>query len=105
LGIRTLLNYSMSQPNKQFDPETSFLNERIRQAKLSFNLLVYATVISGIVGLIGAGLLMSNKLSKGAVTTGLGLASNIAFVKLAKDANDRLDYSIREAEEEDDDEK
>ena len=93
----------MFYPNKESDPETSFLNERIRQAKLSFNLLVYATVISGIVGLIGAGLLMSNKLSKGAVTTGLGLPSNIAFVKLAQDANDRLDEAIREAEEEDED--
>ncbi|NEO96279.1 MAG: hypothetical protein F6K56_41535 [Moorea sp. SIO3G5] len=91
----------MSQPNKQFDPETSFLNERIRQAKLSFNLLVGATILSGIVGLAGAGLLISKQLSDGIVTTSVGLASNIAFVKLAKDANDRLDEAIREAEEED----
>ncbi|NEO74649.1 hypothetical protein [Moorena sp. SIO3H5] len=93
----------MSQPNKESDPKTSYLKERIRQAKLSFNLLIGATVISAMVGLAEAGLLMSNKLSKGAVTTGLGLASNIAFVKLAKDANDRLDEAIREAEEEDED--
>ena len=93
----------MSQPNKQFDPETIYLNERIRQAKLSFNLLVGATILSGIVGLIGAGLLMSNKLSKGAATTAIGLTSSIGFVKLAKDANDRLDEAIREAEEEDED--
>ncbi|NEO03373.1 MAG: hypothetical protein F6K50_51145, partial [Moorea sp. SIO3I7] len=59
----------MSQANKEFDPETSYLNERIRQAKLSFNLLVGATILSGIVGLIGAGLLMSKKLPDGIVTT------------------------------------
>ncbi|NEO36376.1 MAG: hypothetical protein F6J90_08610 [Moorea sp. SIOASIH] len=91
----------MSQANKEFDPETRFLNERIRQAKLSFNLLVGATILSGIVGLAGAGLLISKQLSDGIVTTSVGLASNIAFVKLAKDANDRLDEAIREAEEED----
>ncbi|NET85282.1 MAG: hypothetical protein F6J94_26245 [Moorea sp. SIO1F2] len=94
----------MSKPNKEFDPETSYLNERIRQAQLSFNLLVGATILSGIVGLAGAGLLMSKQLSDGIVTTSVGLASNIAFVKLAKEANDRLDEAIREAEEEDEDE-
>ncbi|AOY79502.1 hypothetical protein BJP36_05790 [Moorena producens JHB] len=93
----------MSHPNKESDPETRFLNERIRQAKLSFNLLLGATIISGIVGLAGAGLLMSKKLPDGIVTTSVGLASNVAFVKLAKDANDRLDEAIREAEEEDED--
>ncbi|EGJ29251.1 MULTISPECIES: hypothetical protein [Moorena] len=94
----------MSKSNKESDPETTYFNERIRQAKLAFNLLVGATIISGIVGLIGAGLLMSNKLSDGIVTTSVGLASSMRFVKLAKDANDRLDEAIREAEEEDDNE-
>ena len=67
-------------------------------------MLVGATVISAIVGLIGAELFMSKKLSEGAVTTAVGLASNVTFVNLAKDANYRLDEAIREAEEEDDDE-
>ncbi|NEO03108.1 MAG: hypothetical protein F6K50_49670 [Moorea sp. SIO3I7] len=90
----------MSQANKEFDPETRFLNERIRQAKLSFNLLVGATILSGIVGLIGAGLLIFKQSPEGAVTTAVGLASNIAFVKLAKDANDRLDEAIEDEDEE-----
>ncbi|NEO67112.1 MAG: hypothetical protein F6J98_44885 [Moorea sp. SIO4G2] len=90
----------MSKPNKEFDPETRFLKERIRQANLSFNLRVGATILNGIVGLIVAGLLMSNKVSEGAVTTAVGLASNIAFVKLAKDANDRLDEAIEDEDEE-----
>ncbi len=86
----------MSQQNKDSDQKNTYLNERIRQAKLSFNLLVGAKVISGIVALIGAGLLMSHKLPKGAVTTAVGLAaSNITFVNLYKDANDRLDKAIR----------
>ncbi|NEP50652.1 MAG: hypothetical protein F6K65_18315 [Moorea sp. SIO3C2] len=71
------------------------------QAKLSFNLLVVgATSLSRIVGLAGAELFMSKKLPDGIVTTSVGLASNIAFVKLAEKANDRLDEAI-----EDDDEK
>ncbi len=86
--------------NKEYDPETIYFNEHIRQAKLSFNLLVSATVISGIVGLIGAGLLMSKKLPEGAVTTAVGLAPNVTFVKLAKDANDRLDEAIEDEDEE-----
>ncbi|WP_366513727.1 hypothetical protein [Moorena sp. SIOASIH] len=51
-------------------------------------------------GLAGAGLLIFKQSSQGAVTTGLGLASNIAFVKLAKDANDRLDEAIEDEDEE-----
>ena len=86
-----------------FDAETSYVQERIRQAKLSFNLLLGATIVSGIVSLTGVGLLMFNQLSEGTVTTAVGLASNITFVKLARDANNRLDEAIREAEEEDDD--
>ncbi|WP_424101906.1 TRADD-N-associated membrane domain-containing protein [Moorena producens] len=44
----------------------------MRQTKLSFNLLVGATSLSGIVGLAGAELFMSKKLSEGAVTTEVG---------------------------------
>ncbi|NEO73798.1 hypothetical protein [Moorena sp. SIO3H5] len=72
----------------------------MRQAKLSFNLLVGATSLSGIVGLAGAELFMSKKLSEGAVTTAIGLTSSMRFVKLAKDANDRLDEAIEDEDEE-----
>nr|WP_293088361.1 hypothetical protein [Moorena sp. SIO3H5] len=43
---------------------------------------------------------MSKKLSEGAVTTAIGLTSSMRFVKLAKDANDRLDEAIEDEDEE-----
>lgn len=63
-------------------------------------LILCICLVSAVVGLAGAGLLMSNNLSERAVTTAVGLASNIAFFKLAKDANDRLDEAIENEDEE-----
>lgn len=74
--------------------EQSFIQERLRQARLSFNLALVLTATSGIVGMAGVVLLLSGKIPEGTITTGGGLASNIVSMcclKLTKDANDRLD--------------
>ncbi len=86
----------MTNNASQFNPERKkYLQERIRQAKLAFNLAIVAAVLSFIVILIGVGLLPSEQVSKGTLTTAEGFLSNLAFVKLAKDANDRLDAANR----------
>ncbi len=91
----------MKPQNNDFDQERSFLQERIRQAKLSFNVLLGATVLSGVVSFAGVYFLLSGQVSEGSITTTGGLLSNVAFAKLAKDANDRLDRAMKEAMEED----
>lgn len=89
-----------SQPNPN-NSQQNYLQERIRQAKLAFNALLGATVLSGIIGFAGVGVLLSGQVSEGAITSTGGLLSNVAFAKLAKDANDRLDQVMKEAMEED----
>ncbi len=98
-GVHNLLKVVSKQNNiinKQADEsaELKIVNERVRQAKLAFNLLVCATVLSRIVSLVGIGLLFSGQISEGAITASGGLLSNAAFIMLAKDTNDRLDRSI-----------
>ena len=81
---------------KQISVEVAIVQERIRQARYSFNLALIATGVSACVGLAGAGLLLSGKLSEGAVTAAGGLASSACCIRFAKDSNDRLDQILRE---------
>jgi hypothetical protein len=78
------------------DALASIIQERIRQARFSFNLALITTAISACVGLVGAGLLLSGKLPEGTVTSTGGLVSSACCIQFAKDANDRLDKVLRE---------
>ena len=65
--------------------------ERLRQAKLSFNLAFTATAISFTISLIGGGLMLSSKAEEGTISCVVGLISSTGCLKFAKDFNDRLD--------------
>ncbi|MEM9925183.1 MAG: hypothetical protein AAF915_15760 [Cyanobacteria bacterium P01_D01_bin.50] len=71
--------------------ELSIAQERLRQARYSFNLAIFATAVSFFISLVGAGILLSNKIPQGTVLAAGGLVSAVEFQKLSKDANDRLD--------------
>jgi len=73
--------------------EMIIVEERLRQSRYSFNAALAATVFSSIVG---AALLLSGKVPEGAVTTSSGMAVSVGCLKLAKDANDRLDRITKE---------
>lgn len=75
--------------------------ERLRQARNASNLALIATALSTCFGLLGAVLLLSGKVPEGTVTTAAGLASGIQCVRLAKDANDRMDKLLIELNESD----
>jgi hypothetical protein len=85
------MNNLTSSTKTQISLEIAIAKERLRQAHYSFNLALITTGISAFVGLVGAGLLLSNKLPEGAVTAVGGLASSACCIQFAKDANDRLD--------------
>ena len=53
------------------------------------------------ISLIGGGLLLSDKVSSGTITSAVGLVSSVGCLKLAKDANDRLDKILAEPDKED----
>lgn len=88
-------NLTPSSKN-QNSVEDVVLQERIRQAKYSFNLALIATAVSACVSLAGAGLLLSGKFPKGTVTAVGGLVSSTCCIRFAKDANDRLDKTLKE---------
>ena len=82
--------------------EWSIAQERLRQARLSFNLALSATAMCFSLSLIGGGLLLSGKASSGTITSTVGLVSSVGCLKLAKDANDRLDKILAEPENKND---
>ena len=87
-------------PSPRLNPHTEIeliiAHERLRQARLSFNLAFVNTAISACVGLIGAGLLLCGNLTEGTVTAAGGLASSACCIQFCKDANDRLDKILEE---------
>jgi hypothetical protein len=85
----------------QSSVELSIFQERLRQARYSFNLAIVATAISFFISLVGAGILLSNKVPQGTVIAAVGLVSGVRCTQLAKDVNDRLDKILIEEDEED----
>jgi hypothetical protein len=66
-------------------------HERLRQAKLNFNLYVVAVAASLGISVIGAGLLISGKASEGSVTTATGLISTTLCSQIAKESGEKLE--------------
>ncbi len=78
-------------PTSEPNLNQEITKERLRQARQSFTLALVATAMSTLIGLVGAGLLLTEKANEGAVTAVSGMVASARCVQLAKDANDRLD--------------
>ncbi|WP_353736632.1 hypothetical protein [Leptolyngbya sp. UWPOB_LEPTO1] len=76
------------------------LRERLRQAKLSFDLAFIMTVVTAVISLAGLSLLFSKRGSEGLITTLGGGSFSVCCYRLAKDANDRLDKIASELDDE-----
>lgn len=76
--------------------ELNIAQERLRQARYSFNLALIATALSACISLVGAGLLLSGKVPEGTVSAAGGTAASVRCIQLAKDTNDRLDKMLLE---------
>ena len=77
------------------------LHERIRQARKAFDLAYAMTGVSVFIALTGVIFAMSGQVPAG-VLTATGSGSLIAgSLRLAKDANDRLDKLASDADEDD----
>jgi hypothetical protein len=84
--------------------EQDVITERLRQARLSFNLALLLTTVSAAISLVGVGFLFSGKVPEGTITTAGGLTSKIVSVHLltlTKEANDRLDKMAKDLKDED----
>ncbi|WP_293165803.1 hypothetical protein [Okeania sp. SIO2C9] len=99
-----MTRFNNNQNSTSSKMEQLVIQERLRQARLSFNIALVLTVISTIVSLAGAGLLLSGKTSEGTATTAGGVASkivSIGLLKMTKDTNERLDKIATEFQDED----
>ena len=85
---------TISQDSKNL--EFAILQERLRQARHSFNMALFVTTACGITGLIGIGLVVTGKTSEGSVLTTGGMAPIAVCLQFAKDANARLDDIFQE---------
>jgi hypothetical protein len=71
--------------------ELSIAQERLRQARWSFNVALAMTTAFAVISLVGVALLLSGKTTEGSVAAAGGFASSVRCLQLAKDTNDRLD--------------
>ncbi|MBW4480698.1 MAG: hypothetical protein KME54_28605 [Tolypothrix brevis GSE-NOS-MK-07-07A] len=77
--------------------ERDIILERIRQARLSFNLTLTLMAVNTFVTIVGVGLLLLGNLPEGTVITAIGLASNIVADsrRLDRDTSKSLDKLMR----------
>jgi len=79
--------------------ERDVIQERLRQAKFSFDVTIGLKIVSASISILGIGLLFSGKVTEGSVATAGGLTSNIVsagLLKFTKETNDRLDRLAKE---------
>lgn len=84
--------------------ERDVIQERLRQAKFSFNATLGLAIVSASISIVGIGMLFSGKVTEGSLVTAGGLTSNIVSVKLltfTKETNDRLDRLAKEFKDDD----
>jgi ABC-type microcin C transport system permease subunit YejE len=75
-------------------------SERLRQARISFNLALVITAASAFVGVVGAVQLWFGHVPEGSITASTEVGASVLCFRLAKDANDRLDKLANELKDE-----
>jgi hypothetical protein len=79
-------------PTFELDKERIHIyRERLRQARLSFDLSLVITAVSAFVSVVGAVQLLIGHISGGSFTAAAGVSASVFCFRFAKDANDRLD--------------
>ena len=74
--------------------EIEIIRERLRQERLSFNIAQVSSLAFSSFSLVGAIMLMGGNVTEG---TAIASVSMVGCIRLAKDANDRLDSLIDES--------
>ncbi|OUC12535.1 MAG: hypothetical protein B0A82_21815 [Alkalinema sp. CACIAM 70d] len=76
--------------------EQAIFQERLRQARYTFNTALIASTSFATISVVGAVMLMLGTASEGAVMASTGMVGTMECIRLAKDANDRLDDLLSE---------
>ncbi|MBC1235630.1 TRADD-N-associated membrane domain-containing protein [Nostoc sp. 2RC] len=83
--------FGNDQPDPLREIQIAYLQEQLRQARLTFDLSTAAVAFSISISVVGAALLFSGRTSEGAVTGASGLISTTFCAQIAKDATDKLE--------------
>lgn len=78
--------------------ENRICEERIRQARWTFNLSIASVTTSTAVMLVGVGFLLAGRVSIGAYTAAVGGLASSHCLQISKEANDRLDKMIQRSD-------
>ncbi len=76
--------------------ELEIARERLRQARHSFNTALTSSITFTGFSLMGAVLLIGGTVTEGAAISSVSMISSVGCIRLAKDANDRLDKLLDE---------
>jgi hypothetical protein len=76
--------------------EIAVIQERLRQARYSFNIALISSTAFAVISLLGTAIVLLKVEAAGAVVASTGMAGCVGCMRLAKDANDRLDKIIDE---------
>ncbi|WP_445630766.1 TRADD-N-associated membrane domain-containing protein [Nostoc sp. DSM 114167] len=89
----TDIEVSTTDPTSSYEATSKLdvMKERLRQAQLSFNVALVMSAMCGLFSLFGIALSVSGNFPDGSITAIEGLLSSVPWLRLAKDANDRLD--------------
>jgi hypothetical protein len=90
----------MNQPNPGLETlvqlKMKIGQERVRQACYGFNIALGSSAAFTAISFLGAAMLLFGKVPEGAAVASSGMLSSAGCVRLAKDANDRLDKIMNE---------
>jgi len=92
---------TLKKENLRQDRFYDIKKERLRQASCAFNVALTAIALSVCVSVAGVVLLALGKVPEGTATTSGSAVICVACVRLAKDANDRLDKIAKELMDDD----
>ncbi len=90
-GESSLAPILIPPPIEHSEIELNIAKERLRQAQRSFDLAWFTTAACALVGISGVILLITGQPITGGGATAGGLGATVYCLRLAKDANDRLD--------------
>jgi hypothetical protein len=76
--------------------EQAIFQERLRQARYTFNTALVSSAAFAVISITGSIMLMIGTASEGAVMASTGMVGTMECMRLAKDANDRLDSLIED---------
>jgi hypothetical protein len=90
------MNHPTPTPKSLHSVEVAIIQERLRQARYSFNTALISSAAFATISFLGAAIVLFGAGKEGAVIASTGMAGSVGCMRLAKDANDRLDKIMDE---------